>query len=182
MNLWFRLLLLLLRTPFQPRLAAPGGVSRLRFRVWFNDLDTNGHVNNGRYWTLFDLGRTDLIVRMGLLKAVIKNRWMPIVGGGAIRFRRELKLFQPFTLETRLLAWTDSRVIFEQRILTGADEVVATRGLVLAGLYDRNARRYVPLDVIFESVGVKDASSPALDGAAQALLDLDASLKLDPGP
>lgn len=177
MNLWFRLLLLLIGTPFRPKLAAPHGVSRLAFRVWFNDLDTNGHVNNGRYWTLFDLGRTDIMLRMGLLGAVLKNKWTPIVGGGAIRFRRELRLFQAFVLETRIVAWTDNRVVFEQRILAEGD-VVATRALVLAGLYDRKARGFVPIDAIFRSVGVTSVQSPPLDAAVQAMLDLDAAMKL----
>jgi YbgC/YbaW family acyl-CoA thioester hydrolase len=177
MNLWFRLLFLLASTPFRPKLAAPHGVSRLNFRVWFNDLDTNGHVNNGRYWTLFDLGRTDIMLRMGLLGAVMKNRWTPIVGGGAIRFRRELRLFQAFVLETRIVAWTENRVVFEQRILADGD-VVATRALVLAGLYDRKARGFVPVEAIFRSVGVTGVQSPAIDAAVQAMLDLDAAMKL----
>jgi YbgC/YbaW family acyl-CoA thioester hydrolase len=176
MNLWFRLIFLLLVTPFRPRIAAPHGVSRLNFRVWFNDLDTNGHVNNGRYWTMFDLGRTDMMIRMGLLKAVLKHKWTPIVGGGAIRFRRELKLFQAFVLETRIAAWTENRVVFEQRILADGD-VVATRALVLAGLYDRKARGFVPIDVIFGKVGVEGAVTPALDPAVLAMLELDAAMK-----
>lgn len=64
MNLWFRLLYLLLCSFFRPRLAAPFGVSRLPFRVLPNDLDSNLHMTNGRYWNIFDLGRLDLILRM----------------------------------------------------------------------------------------------------------------------
>jgi YbgC/YbaW family acyl-CoA thioester hydrolase len=176
MNLWFRLILLLLRTPFRPKLAVPDGVSTLRFRVWFNDLDTNGHVNNGRYWTLFDLGRTDIMLRMGLLGAVLRHKWTPIVGAGAIRFRRELRLFQPFDLETRIVSWTDNRVVFEQRIVT-VDGVVATRALVLAGLYDRKGRGFVPIDAIFGAVGVTGVQSPPHDVAVQAMLNLDAAMK-----
>ncbi len=179
MNLWFRLLRLLLLTPFRSRLTVPDGVSRLRFRVWFNDLDINGHVNNGRYWTLFDLGRADLILRSGLLRSVLRHKWTPIVGSGAIRFRRELKLFQPFLLETRILTWTQTQVVFEQRILINHGEVLATRALVLAGLYDRLKRSYVPVDVIFESVGTQDATLPQVDVAAQKLLELDAAMKTD---
>lgn len=181
MNLWFRLLNLLLATPFRPRLSVPAGVSRLRFRCWPSDLDLNGHMTNSRYWTIFDLGRTDLMIRMGLLGEVMKHKWAPIVGAGGIRFRRELKLFQHFVLETRILAWTASQVIFEQRILIGADGIVAARGVILAGLYERKARGFVAPTAIFERLGVTVTASPALDGAAQALLDLDASLKLDAG-
>ncbi len=41
MNLWFRLLHLLLYSLFRPKLEAPFGVSRLQFRVLPNDLDSN---------------------------------------------------------------------------------------------------------------------------------------------
>ena len=52
-------------------------------------------MNNGRYWSLMDLGRTDLMLRTGLWRAVLRHRWVPVVNAGAIRFRRELRLFQP---------------------------------------------------------------------------------------
>lgn len=44
MNLWFRLLHLLLCSLFRPKLEAPFGVSRLQFRVLPNDLDSNLHM------------------------------------------------------------------------------------------------------------------------------------------
>ncbi len=66
MNLWFRLLFLLLSSPFRPKLSAPFAVSRLNFRVLPNDIDSNLHMTNGRYRTIFDLGRLDLVFRMGL--------------------------------------------------------------------------------------------------------------------
>lgn len=179
MNLWFRLLWLLLSSMWRPRLSAPDGISRIRSRVWLNDLDVNGHMNNGRYWTLFDLGRIDLILRNGIGRAALRNRWAPIVGAGAVRFRRELKLFQSFTLETRVLGWQDARMVMQQRVLIGNDEVVATRALLLAGFYDRRARRFVSAEDLLGAVGVCDAVSPPLNDPAQALLDLDASMKGD---
>lgn len=179
MNLWFRLLWLLLRSPWRPRLSAPDGVSRIRSRVWFNDLDVNGHMNNGRYWTLFDLGRIDLILRNGIGRAALKRKWAPIVGAGAVRFRRELRLFQRFTLETRVLGWQDARMVMQQRVLIGEDEVVATRALLLAGFYDRRARRFVTAEDLLGAVGVRDAVSPALNEPSRALFELDAALKDD---
>lgn len=66
MNLWSRLLWLVATVRLRGRLGAPFEVSRLPFRAWAHDLDTSLHMNNGRYWTLMDLGRTDLMLRMGL--------------------------------------------------------------------------------------------------------------------
>ena len=49
-------------------------------RVWPNDLDTNAHMNNGRYLTLMDLGRFDLMTQCGLVGVVLRQRWFPIAG------------------------------------------------------------------------------------------------------
>ena len=48
MNLWFRLIWLLLTRPFQPKLKPPFEASILPFRVWLHDLDTSLHMNNAR--------------------------------------------------------------------------------------------------------------------------------------
>ena len=103
MNLWFRLIWLLVTTRFRPRLDLPADASVLPFRVWFHDLDTSLHMNNGRYWTLMDLGRLDLMLRSGLWRAVLRHRWLPVVNAGTIRFRREMRLFRPFRVETQIL-------------------------------------------------------------------------------
>ena len=95
MNLWFRLLHLLLCSLFRPKLEAPFGVSRLQFRVLPNDLDSNLHMTNGRYWNIFDLGRLDLILRMGLGRVALREKWAPIVGAGTIQFRRASRSSRP---------------------------------------------------------------------------------------
>lgn len=178
MNLWFRLLHLLLCSFFRPRLDAPFGVSRLPFRVLPNDLDSNLHMTNGRYWNIFDLGRLDLILRMGLGRVALREKWAPIVGAGTIQFRRELKPFQRFTLETRLVGWVGTRVIMEQRVLLG-EEKIATRALLVTGIYDRRQRRFVDMARMMQSIGADEVPSPPLSHAAEALLAADAALKLD---
>lgn len=161
MNLWFRLLWLLLTTAFRPRLTPPHQASLLSFRVWPSDLDTSLHMNNGRYWTLMDLGRTDLMLRMGLWRAVLRHRWAPVVNAGAIRFRREVRLLRPLRLETAILCWSENWLVMRHRILTtGRDgaEIVAAVALVRAGLYDKAARSFVPVERLLAEIGVTAAS------------------------
>jgi acyl-CoA thioesterase FadM len=119
MNLPLRLLAVLLAARTRARLG-PLDVSRIELRCWPDDLDLNGHMNNGRYLSLMDLGRWDLVIRLGLAKLAVKHRWRPIVGTAAIRFRRELRLLQRFTLETRFSAWDEKWVYIEQRFLVGS--------------------------------------------------------------
>ena len=99
MNLWFRLLWLLLTARKRGHLDVPRQASVLAFRVWPHDLDPSIHMNNGRYLTLMDLGRTDVLIRSGLWREVLRHKWTPIASAVTIRFQRELRPFQRFRLE-----------------------------------------------------------------------------------
>jgi acyl-CoA thioesterase FadM len=179
MNLWFRLVWLIATARWRGGLVAPLGVSRVPFRVWPHDLDTSLHMNNGRYWTLMDLGRTDLMLRTGLWRAWLKHGWMPVITAGKIRFRRELKFWTPFTLETRVLCWAETSLVIEHRLVSKnrrGEDVANAVALVRAGLYDRKARGFVPLATLMAAMGVT-AESPAPSPEVQAFLAADEALK-----
>lgn len=63
------------------------------------------HMNNGAYLTIMDLARTDMMIRSGMLKKVIKRRWYGVVAGESIRFKQSLKLFQRFEINTEVACW-----------------------------------------------------------------------------
>lgn len=179
MNLWLRLLWLLLTTPFRGRLTMPDGVSRLSFHVLPLDLDTNGHMNNGRYLTLMDLGRMDLILRSGLWRAVLANKWTPVLSAATIRYRRELRLFRRFRLDSRIVAWSDSWFVMEQRFIARnrrGEEMVAAAALLRGGLYDRRAKAFVPVARLLETVGV-GAASPEPPEEVKAFIAAEEAMK-----
>lgn len=89
--------------------------SELNFLVMPTDLDFNLHVNNARYLSFMDLGRTDLLLRVGMARVAYRERWRPVVGNINIRFRRSLLPFRHFTLQTRLLGWDEKWIYLEQR-------------------------------------------------------------------
>src|SRR5688500_2017912 len=97
-------------------------------RIWPNDVDVYGHVNNGRYLTVLAGGRLDFSLRTGMMKVMIRRRWQPVVAAATVRFRRELKPLQRCTLVTRLSWWDAKWFYFEQRFERG-DELY-TVGLV----------------------------------------------------
>lgn len=133
-SLWFRLVWLLLRLPFWPRTGLFEPV-RLRCRVWPLDLDLNLHVNNARYLALMDLGRVQLLGQAGVLALLFRRRWAVVAQAVEIRYIRELKPFQSFELESRLLGWDDKYWYVEQQFKM-ADTLYATawvRGLFLQG-------------------------------------------------
>jgi acyl-CoA thioesterase FadM len=174
MNLWLRLLHLLVASAFRPRFDPIAEASRLHFRVWPHDLDTSFHMNNGRYWTLMDLGRTDLMIRSGLWRSILTNGWVPVVNAAKIRFRRELRLFRRFVIETRIVTWADTFVVMEHRVVTTAkdgSEILAAVALVRAGLYDRKARSYVTVERMLAEIG---RSVPAPDPTAEVVAFLAA--------
>ena len=179
MNLWLRVLHLILASFFRPRLDPVQDVSRLSFRVWPHDLDTSLHMNNGRYWTLMDLGRTDIMIRSGLWRPILKHGWVPVVGAGQIRFRRELKAFRTFTLETRILTWSESHVVMEHRLVSEARDgssILNAIALVRAGLYDRREKGFVSMERLLGEIGLR-AQAPAVAPEVEAFLRAEETLK-----
>jgi acyl-CoA thioesterase FadM len=179
MNLWFRVLWLFLTAPFRARIEPPFGVSRLTFRVWPTDIDTNLHMNNGRYLAIADLGRTDLLLQTGLWRAVLKEGFLPMLSGSAIRYRRELKPFQSFTLESRIVCWRATTFVMEHRYVTeGGDgkPVTAALALVRGGLYSRRERQFVPAERLVRLAGY-EGDSPAFEPEVDAFLAVEDGLK-----
>ena len=130
MNLWFRLIVMLVSSLFRPRVE-PMGTATIRMTALPNDLDFNGHVNNGRYLTLADVARMDYVVRSGVGRLALKKRALPIVGDAIAKFRRDLRPFQRFDIQTRIVGWDDKWVFVEHRFVRDGRvlAVVAIRGL-----------------------------------------------------
>ncbi|WP_316316330.1 acyl-CoA thioesterase, partial [Clavibacter michiganensis] len=82
-----------------------------------HDLDLFGHVNNGRYLTIMDVARLDLLVRSGLWSRIRARGWYPVVAGQTITYRRSLTLGQRFVVESRVLGTYDRWSYVEQTFL-----------------------------------------------------------------
>ena len=132
MSLYLRLFWTLLALTWRKPIALLE-TSAINLRVWPNDLDTNLHVNNGRFLTLADLGVVTLFGRMGLFRAALRKGWRPVVGSAIARFRRPLKPFQKYRLETRLLGWNEKWTYFESRFIVKGEvkATVVTKGMFL---------------------------------------------------
>jgi acyl-CoA thioesterase FadM len=137
MNLLLRLILVLLRARRAPRLG-PLDESVIHSRVLPTDLDLNLHLNNGRYLTLMDLGRVDLIVRMGVVGELRRRRWNPVIASLTVRFRRSLGLWQTFAIHTRLVCWDERWFYMEQRFVRQGEEVA--RAIVKAAFVGPEGR------------------------------------------
>lgn len=143
-----RFLKTLVVAPFRSRLS-PLDESRIHLLTWPSDLDIALHMNNGRYLTLMDLGRYDLMARLGFLTKLRKRGWLPVVASATIRFRRSLALFQGFTLRTRIVGW-DDRWIFLQQAFERRGQVVAL-GVVRTAIRSRG--KAVPTRDVLAAAG-----------------------------
>jgi len=112
-HLVFRTFLVWLRRN-GPRLD-PHDVARMAFRVLPTDLDVLGHMNNGVYLSIMDLGRMDLLQRSGVWSRLFRAGFFPVMADETISFRRSLMPWQRFTLETRIVGYDAKAVYVEQR-------------------------------------------------------------------
>lgn len=119
MHLIFRTFLVWLRRN-GPRLD-PHDVGRMTFRVLPTDLDVLGHMNNGVYLSIMDLGRMDLLQRSGVWSRLLGAGIFPVMADETISFRRSLLPWQRFTLETRIVGYDTKAVYVEQRAVVGGE-------------------------------------------------------------
>jgi len=124
MNLVLRLLYVWCLSLFRERLPAGVVQSRLSVCTLPNDLDFNLHMNNGRYLTICDLNRVDLFLRTGLLKVMLKKRWMPMVADHTMTYRRPLKLLQRFEVSLAVTHW-DEKFFYMTHTFMAGDTLIA---------------------------------------------------------
>ena len=139
MNLIFRLIFVLVSSAFSKKRTSIMDVHALWFFVLPNDLDTNLHMNNGRYLTIMDLGRMDALLRSGLIKKIISEKWMPVIAGVSMIYRRSLSPFERYRLETHLIGWDERWVYMEQSFFRKNGDVAA-RGYVKATFLKQGIR------------------------------------------
>jgi acyl-CoA thioesterase FadM len=164
MNLLFRMLMVFIAA-FAGTRTHMDDTHTLRLRVLPNDLDTNLHMNNGRYLTLMDLGRVDLMIRTGLFRAIMREKWMPVIAGVSMVYRRSLDPFEAYRLETRALGW-DERWFYMEQTFFNAKGELAARGFVKAAFLKGGQR--LPVTAITQAANYQGAS-PALSAELLAL-------------
>jgi YbgC/YbaW family acyl-CoA thioester hydrolase len=174
-NLLFRLLKTLLLWIVFPARRGILDESVVSFRVWPNDLDTNLHMNNGRYMTLMDLGRLDLLLRNGAIRHVMAQKWYPVLASCQIRFRRPLNLFQKFEIRTRIVSWDEKWVYLEQRILRNGDMALHA---YLKGVFVARAGGSVPVTRLLELMEVRQ-EAPAMPAGLAAWMEAESKTARD---
>lgn len=131
----------------------PAAIGRLRVTTLPTDIDVLRHMNNGRYLSLFDLGRWDLLTRSGLADAMRAHGWYAVVSSETITFRKSLGLWQRFTIETRFIGHDDRALYMEHRAIV--DGEVYARAIIRARMLKRSGGT-LSHDELFAAVGRPD--------------------------
>lgn len=131
----------------------PTGVSRIRLTTLPTDLDLLRHMNNGRYLSLIDLGRWDLLVRTGVYDAMKGHGWYAVVSAETITFRKSLTLWQRFDVESRLAGHDDRAVYLEHRVVVDG-EIYAR--IIVRARFLRRSGGTVGHDELFAALGRPD--------------------------
>lgn len=138
-------------------------VDESQFRVWPTDLDVLGHMNNGKYLSIMDVARFDLIKRNGTWDLFARERWYPVVVAQTITYRKSLNPWKKFSIESRILGFDDQAVYLEQRFTRpagarssnpGSSEIYA-RAIVRARILRRGGG-VVKIDELLEKTGARE--------------------------
>jgi len=144
--------------------------SILNFRLLPNDIDVS-KMTNDRYLAFMDLGRIDLVLRLGLFKIIFKNNWQPVISFATIRFRHPIRLFQRFQLKSKIIWWDDKSVYIEQ-VFVRQGRVQAT-GYVLGTLLGKNGA--IPPGEILDKLG-DDSLKPQEPELAAKLREMESHI------
>jgi acyl-CoA thioesterase FadM len=133
-------------------------VGRIPLRVLPTDLDILGHMNNGIYPSIMDLGRMDLLIRAGAWATMRRLGIYPVVVSETISFRKSLQPWQKFVLESRVAGYDNKAAFLEQRFVV-AGEIYA-QGFI-RGRFVKKSGGTVTMAELAEVLGV-DLSSMTL--------------------
>ncbi len=173
MNLYLRLFWTLLRVRFLKPISMEDPFER-EFQVLPNDLDLNGHMNNGRYLTLLDLMIIEFFARTGFLKVLMKHGWKPMSGGAVITYRKGLKPFQKYRIRYSHAASNEVWNFMHFEFLTMDGEICAAGYMKGAAV---SKRGLVPNNVSFAKMGMEVDSRPLPKAVSHWLASEDAVIE-----
>lgn len=131
--------------------AVTGRVFEITFRVRWNEMDANGHVNNMYYQSYFDEARSDMFTRAGMDLARMR-----IDGIGPVLYRvefdyiRELKHPDEVVIRSWMEPPHENRAVINQELLRSSDGKTVCRARIYGMFFDFSTRKPVaiPSDVL----------------------------------
>lgn len=166
----FRLLKTFARAARLPSLH-PHDTCVTHWRVLPGDIDAFGHMNNARYPVLMDIARIDFLLRCGLFRGVLRERWAVPVGSVHLRFRRSLRPFERFELHTRLLHWDERWFYFRQEFRRPGEDIQPVCVAHVSTLF-KGRQGVVGTDVVVPALAGRALEPPPMGEEVRAALGL----------
>lgn len=117
-------------------------------RVYPGDLDLFCHKNNIKYVGRCEYGRMCLIRDLGIAQYVRKENIHVGFSQLSLKFRRELKAFQTFTVESKIVGWDKRSFYLEQKFLSN-DKFVHCHSYSILKLSSRGkASETSPIEIL----------------------------------
>lgn len=141
-----------------------------KFTANINDIDNFLEMNNGRIFTLFDLGRTDFAIRTGLGKKLLQKRWGLVVAGSTIQYRKRIRAFDKVVMKTRVAA-IDERWFYIEQSMWVKDSCTCS-ALLRTAVTNIKTGKVIDTNQVMQSLGYHDVSLPP-NAWVQAWIDAD---------
>lgn len=113
-------------------------------------IDIYLHVNNAKYLEYYENARWQFSNQTGFSKILFDKKWKFIVVGAELSYIKELKVFQPFEIHTKICHHDDKYLYFEQRIISKNQLInhALFKVIILEG-----RKKIIPSEVI-NSIGI----------------------------
>ena len=115
-------------------------ISKSHFVVYPWHLDLNFHVNNAVYLKYCNHARLQYLSSSGVLRFLIKRKINPVLLKNEVTYKKSLKLFETFQVETKLESVKKKEIIIKH--LFKRDQVVVASCLSYAKLISKKSLDY----------------------------------------
>lgn len=147
MTLYFRFIFLIFKLIFSERKTIQLFESdQYNSMVLPSDLDLIGHMNNSKFLSLMDLARFQLLFRAGAVKLLLQKRYKPVVTHLDINYKKELKLFEKFSIHSSLKSWDEKSFYIKQIFKNNRGDVIVEA--LFKGVIIRGRKRVAPEDFL----------------------------------
>ncbi|MEO0335528.1 MAG: acyl-CoA thioesterase [Pseudomonadota bacterium] len=170
MNLYLKFFVLIVKRLFPFKKIGITDLCKTKFMVGLLDLDLNFHMNNGRFFSVMDLGRFDLMFKTGYFFKLIGNGYYPVVLSESIVFKKSLNLYNFYEVHTEIDSWDDTFFYMAQKFYYKG-QIVASAN-VRACFKKRGKRGIVKPLELFEFIG-EDHYENKLTQLSKKQIELD---------
>ncbi len=128
MDLFLRLVLVLLRAAFAKERITLEETAELNFKLGRSDW-SDGGLKQARYSSFADLGVVHFLARSGVLSVVRKKGWAPLLAAREVEVLATAPGRGSLDIETRLLGWDERYTCFEHRMSIDGTEIARVRSV-----------------------------------------------------